>query len=260
LKNPGTAEERIMLYLAMTFWLLVIVFTAWGVHRLWSGLIRPRTVNSILLPGTLVAQLGHVLGLLVTGATVSNTTLYKDDDSGEPETTKDAKPKIPIVGPLVIGMLPLLACATAIFFVARYLGRGLVERMTETDVGHTLPTTMAGVWQLLRDQISLAENALDAATGAEIGDWHVWLFLYLVVCLTVRMAPFPGTMRGSLGAIVLLGLAAAALGTFFASARTTIEAGWSIMTLSVATLSFLLLASLAVRGAVGLVKLLAGNR
>ncbi|MBN1513099.1 MAG: hypothetical protein JXB13_13880, partial [Phycisphaerae bacterium] len=72
-----------MLYVAMTFWLLVIVFLAWGVHQIWSGMVKPRTVNSILLPGTLVAQLGHVLGLLVTGATVSNTTLYKDDESGE---------------------------------------------------------------------------------------------------------------------------------------------------------------------------------
>ena len=56
-----------MIYFAVTFWLLVAVLTAWGVHQLWSGMLKPRTVNSILLPGTLVAQLGHVLGLLVTG-------------------------------------------------------------------------------------------------------------------------------------------------------------------------------------------------
>ena len=111
-----------MLYATLTFWLLVAVLTAWGVHHLWSGLLRPRTVNSILLPGTLAAQLGHVAGLLVTGATVTNTTLYKDDDSGAPEMTNDPKPRIPVVGSLIIGMLPLLSCALAIFFVTRYLG------------------------------------------------------------------------------------------------------------------------------------------
>ena len=52
-----------MLYLALTFWLLVIVLTAWGVERLWSGMVRPKILNTVLLPGTLVAQIGLVLGL-----------------------------------------------------------------------------------------------------------------------------------------------------------------------------------------------------
>ena len=49
-----------MLYAALTFWLLVIVFSAWGVYWLWGRLVKPRVVNTVLLPGTLVAQLGHV--------------------------------------------------------------------------------------------------------------------------------------------------------------------------------------------------------
>ena len=248
-----------MLYVAMTFWLMVIVFCAWGVHQLWSGLIRPRTVNSILLPGTLVAQLGHVLGLLVTGATVSNTTLYKDE-SGEPETTKDAKPKIPIIGPVIIGLLPLLACATAIFFVAQYLGGGMVDQATQKSVAAALPESMPGVWQLLRDHVTLAENALDAARSADTGRWQAWLFIYLLICLTVRMAPFPGTMRGSLGAILLLGVGAWAMGMVVPASGSAILGGWPIMSLSVATLSFLLLASLAVRGGVGLMRMLLGNK
>jgi hypothetical protein len=248
-----------MLYVAMTFWLIVIVFCAWGVHQLWSGLIRPRTVNSILLPGTLVAQLGHVLGLLVTGATVSNTTLYKDE-SGEPETTKDAKPKIPIIGPVIIGLLPLLACATAIFFVARYLGGDMVSQATQKSVATALPDAMPGVWQLLRDQVTLAENALDATRSADTRNWQAWLFIYLLICLTVRMAPFPGTMRGSLGAILLLGVGAWAIGMVVPASGSAILGGWPIMSLSVATLSFLLLASLAVCGGVRLMRMLLGNK
>ncbi|MCH8310314.1 MAG: hypothetical protein IIB17_07450, partial [Chloroflexi bacterium] len=50
-----------MLYIALTFWLVVIVLTAWGVRELWGGMIKPKIINTILLPGTLVAQVGHVL-------------------------------------------------------------------------------------------------------------------------------------------------------------------------------------------------------
>ena len=249
-----------MLYVTSAFWLLIAVLMAWGVHHLWSRMLKPRTVNSILLPGTLVAQLGHVLGLLVTGATVTNTTLYKDDESGEPEMTKDPKPRIPVIGPLMIGMLPLLACAVAIFFVTRYLGGQIVAQMNEQHVAEALPTTLAGCWQLLRDQITLVEAAVAAAIGADWGRWEVWLFVYLVICLTVRMAPFPGTLRGSLGATVVLGLLAAFIASVADAGRTGFEAGWTVLSLSVPTLLFLLLASLLVHGTVGLVKLLAGNK
>jgi len=249
-----------MLYVAMTFWLLVIVFLAWGVHQLWSGMIKPRTVTSILLPGTLLAQLRPVLGLLVTGATVSNTTLYKDDESGEPETTKDAKPRIPVVGPVIIGLLPLLACAVAIFFVARYLGTGMMNDLTQQSAAEALPRTLTGIWHLLRDQITLAENALDAALNADSSRWQSWLFIYLIICLTVRMAPFPGTMRGSLGAILLLGLGSWVCGLILPATADAIRSGWGVLSASVGALSFLLLASLAVRGVVSLIKLLAANK
>ncbi|MCP4247657.1 MAG: hypothetical protein GY778_11460 [bacterium] len=248
-----------MIYFAVTFWLLVAVLSAWGVHQLWSGMLKPRTVNSILLPGTLAAQLGHVAGLLVTGATVTNTTLYKDDDSGAPEMTADPKPRIPLIGSLIIGMLPLLSCAVAIFLVTRFLGGQIAADMNEHSVAEALPTTLAGVWQLLRDQISLVESAVVAARAADWSQWEVWLFVYLVICLTVRMAPFPGTIRGTLGATVVLGLATGLLVSVMDQSRSATEAGWVVLSLSVATLLLLLLFSLAVRGTVGLTKVLASN-
>ena len=252
-----------MLYAALTFWLLVIVLTAWGVHQLWSGMVKPKVFNTILLPGTLAAQLGHVLGLLVTGATVSRTTLYKDDESGAPETTPDPKPRIPVVGPVIIGMLPLLACATAIYFVARYLGQPVTTNMTAQTVGPVLPTTLAGFWQMLRDQITLVESIAAAATAADFANWKTWLFLYLLTCLTVRIAPFPGNLRGSLGAILVLGIGAATITSLFDVADPRVQdvhrTGcdlWSVLNLTVGTLLFLLLASLLIRGAVGLVQVL----
>ncbi|MCH7591541.1 MAG: hypothetical protein IH989_02010, partial [Planctomycetes bacterium] len=74
-----------MLYAALTFWLLTVVLIAWGVHRLWCGMARPRVVNAVLLPGTLVAQTGRVFGLLITGASVRTASLYDLDEGGSTE-------------------------------------------------------------------------------------------------------------------------------------------------------------------------------
>ena len=245
-----------MTYIALTFWLLIIVLTAWGVHELLGGLVKRKVLNTILLPGTLVAQIGHVLGLLVTGATVNNTTLYKDDESGNPETTANPEPRIPVIGPIVIGLLPLLACALAIFVVARLLGTPILNGMNTRAVGPVLPTTVPGVWQLLRDQITLVESFVATTRQANFSDWRTSAFVYLVVCLTIRIAPFPGNLRGSLGAILVLGIGAATVSSLVDAADPRVQSAWAVLNLTVASLLFLLLVSLVVRGSVGLVKLL----
>ncbi len=248
-----------MLYVSLTFWLLVVILAASGVHHLLSGMIRPKVLNTILLPGTLVAQLGHVLGLLVTGATISNTTLYKDDESGAPETTPDPKPRIPVVGPVVIGLLPMLSCGIAIFFVARHLGGSVIGWLPAQGVGPTLPTTLPGLWQMLRSQISLVESLVAAVAGADFAGWRAWLFLYLLTCLTIRIAPFPGNLRGALGAILLLGIGTAALTSLLDVADPRVRIGWAVLNLAVASVLLLLFASLLVRGGVSLIKLFSGR-
>jgi hypothetical protein len=247
-----------MLYVAITFWLLVCVLTAWGVHRLWCGIIPVKALNAILLPGTLVALLGHVLGLLVTGATVKTATLYKDG-SGDPETTTHPKSRIPVIGPVMIGMLPLLACGSAVFLLARYLSGPILERLPSNMVRMELPLTLSGVFDLLREQITLVESLVAAVRAADFHDWKTGVFVYLLVCLTIRMAPFEGTLRGALAAIIVLGLGTAGVTSFFELADPRVQTGQSILTLTVAALLFLLCVSLLIRGTVELVQLLRSN-
>ena len=245
-----------MFYAALTFWLFVIVLTARGVHQLWSGMVKPKALNIVLLPGTLVAQVAHVLGLLVTGATVRETTLFNSDEAGAPRTTHGPNPKIPILGPVVIGMLPILACVAAIFFIARLLGAPVMTKLPTGIIGPSLPTTLPGIWQLLRDQITLVESLVSAVTAADFLSWKTWLFLYLLICLTVRIAPFPGNLRGALGAILILGVGAALTVSLLDVADLHLQSVWAVLNLTLATLLFLLLFSLLIRGTIGLTRVL----
>jgi hypothetical protein len=248
-----------MFYAAMTFWLMVVIFAAWGVHRLWSIVVPPRVVNSVLLPGTFVAQVGRVLGLLATGGTVNDTALVKDDGSAEPQSPPDPKTKIPVLGPIVVALLPLVACAAAICAVASWLGRDTLIALSEHRVAERLPDSIPAVWQLLRDGLTLAESLWTVLVQSDFGAWQTWVFIYLVVCFTVRMAPLEGNLRGAIGATVLLGLLAALVGGLVPAGREVLVSGWPILSFSVAVLLLLLVISLMVRGAVGLVKLLASG-
>jgi hypothetical protein len=246
-----------MLYAAMTFWLLVVVFVAWGVHQLWSSMVKPRVVNSILLPGTLLAQLGRVVGLLISGGTVNNTTLMKDDEEGEPETDQKAQPKIPIVGPILVAMLPLAACAVGVYIATQTLGKEMLGGLSDQSVSQVLPMTLAAFWALLRDTITLTERIVDGLLDADLVYWKTIVFLYLVICLMVRMAPLPGNLRGSLGAIVVVGVFVAVVGSATPSALDAVRGTWTVLTFSVGMLLALLMVSLTVRGVVGLIKVLA---
>ncbi|GAG29645.1 unnamed protein product, partial [marine sediment metagenome] len=72
-------------------------------------------------------------------------------------------------------------------------------------------------------------------------------------------APFPGNLRGALGAILILGIGAATISSLFDVADPRVQSAWAVLNLTVATLLFLLLLSLLIRGGVGLVRLLGGE-
>lgn len=245
-----------MLYAALTFWLLTVVLIAWGVHRLWCGMAKPKVVNAVLLPGTLVAQAGRVFALLITGAPVRTASLYDLEEGDESAGANQSDTKIPVIGPVVVGLLPLLSCGAAIYFVADLLGQHVLANLKTHTVGPTLPTTVPGVWQFLRDQISLTESIVSAIAATDFTDWKTPVFLYLLTCMAVRIAPVGGNLRGVFGAILILGIGGATVGMLFDIGASRVASAWGILNLTVAMLLCLLMVSLIVRGIIGLTKML----
>lgn len=251
------------LYAALSFWLLVIMFTAWGVYELCIALIKPRIVNGVLLPGTLVAQLGHVLGLLVTGNTVSNTQLMGDDDEGKPKSSVPEKQRLPVIGPILVGLLPLVACSACLYVAAAYWGRHVVRNMVAANarlLPQTLPESWAavpaGFWSLLHTGVDLAAAVFNGILRSDLTDWPNALFVYLAVCLTVRMAPFEGHRRGAIGAIFLGAILCGVLAWVIPDAGNFVESSWPILTFTVGMLLLLLLVLLVVTGLVRFVRIL----
>ncbi len=245
-----------MIYAATCVWLTLIVLMAWSVHRLWQGIVKSRTVNGVLLPGTLIAQLGHVIGLLITGATVNNTAWVEDNDRGEPSTQPGFKPKIPFVGPIVVALLPMLALGGAIFLLVVRLGRPVIVQLPMDALSTELPVTVGAFWDQLRALVTLAEETLAAASSTGVTSWKTGLFIYLMTCFTVRMAPIPGNVRGHVGAIAAVGSIAALSATLSPKPLNIIQDGWPILSLTMGWLLLLMLLSLVARGAVETIQMI----
>ncbi len=238
-----------MIYATASIWLMIAVLIAWAVHHIWCGIAKPRTVNAILLPGTLVAQLGHVLGLLITGATINKTALMEDDEDGAPATAPNPRPKIPVIGPITVALLPLLAVGTVLYLAVLKLGLPVMEKMPQGQIATELPGSAAAFWEQLRALISLAEGTWNAVRDADGVHWKIAIFVYLLLCLTVRMAPLPGNIRGHVGAVITVGIVACLAGTVVENLADIIHQAWPILSLTVGWLLLLLMFTLVVRGA-----------
>ena len=245
-----------MFYAATIFWLLILIFAAYGTYQLWAGLIKPPVLNLMLLPGTLAAQSGRMVGMLISGGTIQNVSLISEPRSSNAPTSKSSKPKIPIAGAVLIALLPLLACGFSLYVVVATIGADVLVAPETTVSQDTLPMTFNSMWEVLRNSINVAEQVTATILASDFRNWQTWLFVYLIVSLMVRLAPMPGMQRGTIGAVLLIGLVLGLIGQFAHTAEEMLQNFWSLLNFSVGSLLCLLLVSLMVRGGVGLFRIL----
>ncbi len=271
-----------MFYLALTFWLMVGLLEAFAIFRLWEGLVRPRWIHLVLLPGTVVAETAHFLAALLTGAPVREAKLVSD----EPVGLADEPPGpqgIPVLSPLLLALLPIVAGVVVIYLlygnfdrsvVAAFQSAGLRGPSVDSQLTQSLTWRLGGWFQVGRDLLSLAERLVAAlplggapAGGASVlggGDsgqtWKSWLFIYLTACLAIRMVPLRGNLRSGMAAIVLVGLLATGLGKLAGRVDRGLHEAWPLLAYAIALLTLLLLVSLLVRGLVGLGYVLADKQ
>ncbi|HKQ49396.1 MAG TPA: hypothetical protein VJZ71_15100 [Phycisphaerae bacterium] len=236
-------KARHMIYAAASFWLLVFVLMAWGVDHLWRSQAKPKTLNAVLFPGTLVAQVGRIIGLLITGATVAPGA-PKGEDGDRP----DWQPKLPVIGPVLVALIPMAAISSMLYLVMVYLGPAIISQLPADQIPPSMPLSLTAFWEQLRRLITLSENTLNAVRGADIAAWQVALFVYLMICLTIRMAPSPGNVRGHVGAVVILGVIAALAGSVWETMPQLILSAWPLLALSIGWVLLVLLATLLACG------------
>ena len=247
-----------MTYVMLAFWLLVMMFTAQGVYRLWTGMVQPRWVNAALIPGTLLAQLGYVTGTLLTGGTVSDVTLFGDQD-GQPRQGGSTGTRWPMLGATVAAVAPLVLCAAGIGLAVKYLGGSAIHPLFTETLSKAFPSTIGSFWEMLRDVVALTERTLGGLFNVDLFNWRAFLFVYLLICLSVRLGPLPNHSRPAMIAIGLMTIVVAVCGSLFAGVRAYLETVWLLLSLVVGVLMLLLVISLLIRGGIALTRIVIGK-
>ncbi len=247
-----------MIYVAASIWLLIAVLMAWGVHHLSSTMAKPRTLDVLLFPGTLVAYVGRTVALLVAGAKIAPKAIAPPDKKDpKPYDGPLYEPSVPVFGPLVVGFVPFLFTVCAIFAVLSRLGLPVLNAVPHDQISAEFPTTLSVFWAQLRGVLTVAEVTFDAIRNTEMVNWRTALLTYLLASLSIRLSPFKGNASGLLGALAIIGAGTALVGTLTTAPADLIAGGWPHFCVVIGMLVLLMIATLIIRGIVSTVRVLA---
>ena len=248
------------------FWLFAIVLAARGTLKLWTGMVPPRIVAWVLLPGSLASELSYYLACLLAGAEFRPGKLL-DGNGDKPTSGVAAKSGTPYLTPLLIGLLPLVVCLALILLLSYGFDHPVFRSLYFADIDATRTPPYLGegtIWTLLIEQVRILRGMCEGLAGT-LSDWpwrnwRGWLFEYLMICLVLRMAPSRRPLRPTLiGVAVMAALIAAVVAAGSPGAKWMTDI-WPLLSYTWATALLLLCVTLAIRGIVSLVKILVTGR
>lgn len=265
-----------MIYVALAMWLLLTVFVGMGIWKLWAGMVRPAAAMWVLFPGTVVSEMAYIFGSLITGGEIRRAKLIGGDGGGKGSKTAgegqggppptEAAPRWKTLGPVLASVIAIVACAAAILVTHRLLGRPVIEKFVvgTGDLPPALlatspPTDWVSFWDQLHGQVNLLQRISQTLGQLNWFDWRVPLFVYLAVCLSVRLAPVNRPMRSTLVATVVVALAAAAVAPIAGGAGGLEQHIWPLLSYVWTSLLYLLALTLLVKGGIALIRALVGK-
>jgi len=174
---------------------IVVMLISIMLDHLWAQVLPLRSVYYLMrAPGVVVHECSHILGCLVTGATITNVVFF----SPEGGSVSYTRPKIPVLGDVIISTAPLFCIPLILtgltWCFSRFLGCTFPAFPVSIDSAGTLH--------------SLATAIIELFTQNLVTDFHPWflLYLYLTLSLVLSVAPSAQDIRNAAIGIVLIAL------------------------------------------------------
>jgi hypothetical protein len=168
--------------MSLVLWCLALTIALLALRAAARGITQIPVVKVVFLPGVLLALASKLLACLLGGAPLRE--LHLPWKAGEP--LEHEPPRVPILGRLLLGVLPFAAAVTAIIALREILAPSLVFAETE------LPRLAAGpeAPQAVLDGIrAVAQGAGALVVDPTVHEVRVALFLYLALAFLVFTAP-----------------------------------------------------------------------
>jgi hypothetical protein len=154
--------------LQISMLLLIIIIVVFLIDLLLSRSIFGKNYRIFVAPGVVLHEFSHAIFCLLTGAKIVSITLF-DKDGGK---VIHEKPKLPIIGQVLISLAPFAVGLIAIYFLSLWAGLKHLD--------------LASIPQKYDSVIPWAQNYL---SNFNFHTWVNWVILYLILSIAVTMTP-----------------------------------------------------------------------
>lgn len=255
-KNTGISET---IYLAFAFGFVLIVFSSFGIEKLWSKYLKLRILKFFLFPGAVVHELSHALLCLVTGTTIKDLNILKLESSG----VKYDKPKVPILFDFFIATAPIFGCALVLILISIILGNPI--RVNES-LPHEVTFSIKAIFDYAKNFLDIIWLTINAFWGRGFHTIGSIIFIIASIILTVSMAPHKGDIKYIVLGFIILGFILYALEWFGISLLgykwwvVILDNSWRVMSYIISMLLTILFISSIIIGVIKGIKLTLGHK
>lgn len=256
-RHTGSPET---VYLAFAFGFIVIIFTSFGIEKLWSKYLNVKVVKTFLFPGSVIHELSHALLCLVTGTTIKELNIFKLENSGG---MQHDRPKVPYLFDFFIATSPVFGCASVLIIISIILGNPI-------QVSESLPNEITFSMKLVFDY---AKNFLDMIWLTLNAFWKIGfhsisstLFIIASIIFTVSMAPHKRDIKYIVLGFIILGAVLFFLELFGISLLgykwwdQALESSWKIVTYIISLLLTILFITAIIIGIINGIRLTLGHK
>ncbi|ODS32508.1 MAG: hypothetical protein SCARUB_02361 [Candidatus Scalindua rubra] len=237
----------------------MIVFTSFGIEKLWSKYLNSKAVNFFLFPGAVIHELSHAFLCLITGTTIKELNIFKLENG----SIKYDKPKVPFLFDFFIATSPIFGCAFIIILISIILGNPIrVDESLPNEVTFSIKAVFDYAKNFL-DMIWLTLNAFWKSGFQSISSI---IFIIASIIFTVSMAPHKGDIKYIVPGFIILGSALFALEWFGISLLgykwwdKVLDNSWKIITYIVSILLTILFISSIIVGIIKAIRLTFGHK
>ncbi len=216
--------DHVAFALFLLVWIMLLLGLSKFVERIWVTAIGFRPFRFFVAPGVIIHEYSHALACLITGAKIHEIKLFKKEGGHVKHEPPKWPPKFTFFSKVLISFAPVVGCILVMWFLIfafqQITGVDLSEQTktvqkteddgkqveTEVPIKQETPESVWGyVEQLLSSTwykiINITKPIISPKSNVILGI----IFLWLLLSMTVGMAPSAQDFRNSfIGVIILI--------------------------------------------------------
>jgi hypothetical protein len=181
-----------MIVLVCAVWLALVILLSNIITRLLTAATSGFVFRLMIFPGVLVHELSHYVMCKLTGARVVELKLFERQRVGQQIIygghVTHGLSKLPLLGDPLISFAPVFGCLGVMALLTWAAGDPLEFHQNPSETQELKLAPLSNLTGILRG-VTYVVGHLPGQIVKHAGEWTFWGYLYLIISLSIALAP-----------------------------------------------------------------------